>query len=106
MAAQGDSLLHDLIHHEQKQSERVRAAHGEAEAIVAAAEQAAKDVLARARREADAAAEESAAAAKSEADATTERVVGEAEAEAERLRAVAAERRDRAVERVLEQVLP
>ena len=106
MAAQGETLLHDLIHHEQKQSERVNTARGEAEAIVAAAEQTAKDVLARARREADAAAEEAEAAAKAEADAIAERVVGEAEAEAERLRAAAAERRDRAVERVLEQVLP
>ncbi|TVR85824.1 MAG: hypothetical protein EA416_16260 [Trueperaceae bacterium] len=106
LAAQGESLLHDLIQHEQKQSERVKNAQSEADAIVAAAEQEAKDVIARAQREADVAADSALESARVEAEAIVEREVAEAEAEAERLRAAADASRERAVERVLEQVLP
>jgi V/A-type H+/Na+-transporting ATPase subunit G/H len=106
LAAQGESLLHDLIQHEQKQSERVKTAQSEADAIVAAAEQEAKDVLARARREADVAADAAVESARLEAEAIVERAVSAADAEAERLRAAADASRERAVERVLEQVLP
>ena len=106
LAAQGDTFLHDLIQHEQKQGERVDTARSEAEAIVAAAEQEAAELLERARRAADEAATAAVEAARSEAEATTAKVVGEAEADAERLRAAAEANRERAVEKVLEQVLP
>jgi vacuolar-type H+-ATPase subunit H len=106
LAAQGDSFLHDLIQHEQKQSERVAAARSEADAIVAAAQQEAAEVLERSRRAADGATAAAAEAARSEAEATTAKVVGAAEAESDRLRSAADARRERAVQMVLEQVLP
>ena len=106
LETRGDSLLHDLIQHEQRQSERVRSARGEADAIVAAAEQEAKDILLRAQREADAAAAAAVESARQEADAIMERAVAAAREEADRLSDVAEARRERAVQRVLEQVLP
>lgn len=106
LAARGDSLLHDLIQHEQKQSERVTTASSEAEAIVAAAQQQAAEVLERARRDADEATAAAAEAARRDAEAATGAALAAAEAEAERLRAAAAAHSERAIQKVLEQVLP
>ena len=106
LETRGDSLLHDLIQHEQRQSERVRSARSEADAIVAAAEQEAANVLAAAQREADAAAEAALEAARTEADEITERAMAAGRAEAQRISDAAEARRERAMQRVLEQVLP
>jgi len=106
LAAQGDSLLHDLIQHEQKQHERVLGARSEADAIVAAAEREAVELVARAQRAADEAASAALDAARGEAETATAKAVGDAEQAAQRLRSAADAQRERAVQRVLEQVLP
>ncbi len=106
LATQGDSLLHDLIQHEQRQNERVKSAHAEAEAIAAEADTEAGKLLAKAQREAKEAAEATEEAARQEAESITESIVGAARSEAEALHEAASAHRERAVQLVLERVLP
>lgn len=106
MEAPRDSLLQDLIHHEKTVAGKVVEARREAERIVAQARAEARDALEKARRDGEDLARAAAGRAAADAQAARERIVAEARAEVAAIERLGAERRQKAVANVLEQVLP
>jgi len=101
-----DPILQDLIHHEKSVVAKVEEARAEAERIVAQARGAARDVLDRAREEADELVTGIADRTREEAAAAREAILATAQAAAADVAERATVRRDAAVELVVERVLP
>lgn len=101
-----DPILQDLIHHEKSVVAKVEEARAEAERIVAQARGEARESIERARAEAERLARESAERTREDAAAVRDEILSAARAAADEIGARATARRDAAVVRVVERVLP
>lgn len=106
MEAQGERLLQDLVNQEKSLVGKVEAARAEAETIIEAARAEAGKTLEEARRKADELAAREAQGGAKEADAAREELVRSARDAASALEARARAHVGRAVDLVMEKVLP